>query len=233
MRRRSVPWPTSAFLALTFLSGYAFEARAQQGPSASQRDRFASLLLGGRDPVAERARQRVGERRRPSPAPVPPPFAAIPAGPMSGPLGRPALAGARGNQPLIATGSPASTGSSSAMAVVEPMRRRPPPTRSVSYLEHRAARLERKAAQIVQREDRLRSIRPVSQSQENWIEQTRSLLAREERSTLGKLGRIERQFASPMAPVAAVDPLGLGSAARVRHRGGGAPMHREAAASRR
>ncbi len=234
MRRRSVPWPTSAFLLFTFLSGHAFEARAQQGSSAEHRDRFASLLLAGRDPVAERARQRLGERRQQSPALAPTPFAVVPAAATSGPSGGPALAQARGSQTRIATGSHSvSAGSSAAMAVVAASRRRPSPTRSVSYLEQRAARLEHRSAQIARRDERLHSIRPVSQSEENWIEQTRSILAREERSALGKLGQIERQLASPTAPVAAVDPLGLGSVARARHPGGFTAMHREAATGRR
>lgn len=106
MRRRSVPWPTSAFLALTFLSGYAFEARAQQGSSADHRDRFAALLLGSRDPVAERARQRLGERCRPSSASAPSPFAAMPAGgSTSATLGGPDLADARGTPTAIPAGS--------------------------------------------------------------------------------------------------------------------------------
>ncbi|MHB1557204.1 MAG: hypothetical protein ACYC61_06975 [Isosphaeraceae bacterium] len=233
MRRRRVPWPKAAFLVFTFLSSHAFDACAQPGPPGDHRDRFASLLLTGSDPVAELARRRLGERHHPSPVLTSSLFAVIPAATMSGPLGGSALAEARGTQPLIATGRSVSGGSSAAMAVVEPMRRHPLPSRSIKYLQKRAARLKRKSALVFQKEARLRSIRPTSKAQEARIEHTLGILAREERSTFRKLNQIDRQIASPTAPVAAVDPLGLGSVAQVRHPGGVAAKHHELAARRR
>lgn len=239
MRRKTVPWLTSAFLFFTFVSGSAFDAHAQPGPSANRRDRFASLLLSGDDPVAERARQREGDRRRSAPVPAPSLFADSFAGTKSAPRGGSSTGSGstapRGGLPLIATSSSTTTGSPAGMPAlaIAALRRRPAPSRSIKYLKQRAVRLERKSQQIVRRAEHLRSMHPANPRVAARIEQILGVLARQERSTLRQLSHVDRQLASPTTAVAAIDPLGLRSVVMARHPGRLGPLHHEVARSLR
>ncbi len=235
MRRKTVLWQTSALLFFAFLSGYAFNAHAQPGPSATRRDRFASLLLSGGDPIAERARQRQGEKRPSALVPAPSPFAGsfadtTTSAPVGGSSAGSGSTTPRGGLPFVAAtrGSVTSRSPTGMPAfAVAASRRRPAPSRSIKYLRQRAARLERRSHQIVRREDHLRSMHPVNPRQAARIEQILGALARQEHSTLRRLNHIDREVASPTTAVAAVDPLGLRSVAMARHEDRFGPLRRK------
>ncbi len=189
MRRSTFRSPPFTLLFLAFILGFAQEVRAQQASAADRRDRFAALLLSGADPIAGHARQRIAETR-----------------PLPGPASTPAL------------GSP-STSATSGTASVAASRRRPPPSRSVGYLQQRATVLQRRVARIDFQKERLRSAVPVSHSEQEWIANARAILAREERSAVTAIGRSSAgshrrwRRARPSTPWASAPPPACGTRA--------------------